>query len=107
VVTKGQTLGRVVQITHAMRKINATNSADVSRKGVIVCSDASAKLPDRREALRVLHDPRVNASCVGIGHLVVNHWSLPWFHERAVALVGLTGLIYLFVMAFLQSRLVS
>jgi hypothetical protein len=107
VVTKGQTLGRVVQITHAMRKINATNSADMSRKGISVCSDASAKLPDRREALRALHDPRVNASCVGIGHLVVKHWSSPWFHERAVAVVGLTGLICLFAMAFVQSRLVS
>jgi hypothetical protein len=97
VVTNGQTLERVEQITHALRKTNATKSADISRRGISVCSDTSAKLLDRRETVRVLRDPRVNESCLGIGHVVVKHWSSPWFHQRAVALAGLIRLIYLFI----------
>jgi hypothetical protein len=107
VVTNGQTLERMEQITHTICKTNATNSADISRKDITVCSYASAKLPDRRGTVRALRDPRVNAPCLGIGHLVVKHCSLPWFHQTAVALLGLIRLIYLFVMAFLQSRLVN
>lgn len=61
------------------------------------CSDASAQPPDSRETVQVLNDPRVNALCLGIGHLVVKHCSCPWFHQRAVALVGLIRLLYLFV----------
>jgi hypothetical protein len=42
VVTNGQTLERVEQMTNAMRKTNAANSADISRKDISVYSDASA-----------------------------------------------------------------
>jgi hypothetical protein len=82
---------------HAIRKINATHSAHISRQAISVCSDARVALPDRRETAGVLHDPRVSTSCLGIGHLVVKHWSSPWFHQRAVALVGLIRLLYLFI----------
>ena len=97
VVTNGQTLERMEQIKHAIRKTFATNSADISREASSVCSDACAELPDRRETVRVLNDSRVNASCLGIGHLMVKHCSCPWFHQRAVALVGLIRLLHLFI----------
>jgi hypothetical protein len=65
---------------------NVTNSADVSRKGYnSVLRDESANLPPRSEI--VLNDPSVNATSLGIAHLVIRHTSSPWFYQQAVALM--------------------
>jgi hypothetical protein len=64
---------------------NATSSADVSSKGYT----------------SVLRDLSVNVTSLGIAHLVIKHSISPWFHQQAVALVGLMRLIYLLIYLFI------
>jgi len=37
----------------------------------------------------------VKTTSLGLAHLVIKHSRSSWFHKKAVALVGLIGLIYL------------
>jgi hypothetical protein len=39
----------------------------------------------------------VNGKPVGIGDLVIKRWSCPWLHQEAIALMEITGLVYLFI----------
>ena len=52
-------------------------------------SDASVNLPDR--SVVMLHVPTVSAISLGIALPV----SSPWFHQEAVAVVGLIRFIYI------------
>jgi hypothetical protein len=59
-----------------------------------VFSDASTNLPDQSKI--VLHVPTVNVTSLGLAHLEIKDLSSPWFHQKAVALIGLIrlGLLY-------------
>jgi len=43
-----------------------------------------------------IHTTHVKATYLGIAHLVTKHSSFLWYHQKAVALMRLNGLIYSF-----------
>jgi hypothetical protein len=47
------------------------------------------------------HTTSVKTTSLGLAHLVIKHSRSSWFHKKAVALVGLIGLIYLFIYDFI------
>jgi hypothetical protein len=42
------------------------------------------------------HTTSIKVAFLDIDHLVIKYWSSPWFYQRAVVLMGIIGLIYLF-----------
>jgi hypothetical protein len=61
-----------------------------SRRTVVT----NSQKPERME---YIHRTSVKATSLGTAHLVIKHSSSLWFHQEAVALMGLTRLIYLFI----------
>jgi hypothetical protein len=43
------------------------------------------------------HVTSIKATSLGLDCLVIKHWSSPWFYQEAIALIGISGLIYLFI----------
>jgi hypothetical protein len=42
------------------------------------------------------HTTSIKVAFIDIDHLVIKYWSSPWFYQRAIVLMGIIGLIYLF-----------
>lgn len=42
------------------------------------------------------HVTSIKATSLGLDCLVIKHWSSPWFYQETIALIGISGLIYLF-----------
>jgi hypothetical protein len=70
-------MGRHVQES-SRRKIATTNSQKPVR-------------------IEYTHTTSVKTTSLGLAQLVIKHSRSPWFHQKAVALVGLIRLIYLFM----------
>jgi hypothetical protein len=38
----------------------------------------------------------IKVAFLRIDHMVIKRWSSPWFYQKAIALMGIIGFIYLF-----------
>ena len=75
---------------------------DLAGKHVQECSRRAVVTKSQKlERMEYTQITSVKATSLGLAQLKIQRTSSPWFHQEAVALIGLNTFIYLFIYLFI------